>query len=289
MKNYYKILRIPLLSSEEMVKDAYRKLAKQYHPDKNHGVEFFNIYFAEIKEAYDFLMNQEDKAKYDDIIRVNPELIEETALTISDKSELQFKQNDGNRHFQLKISYKTISLVFFILFTLAIVIYRTKGLDYFSNSKIKNAKNNTTLDSIIDKDLNQKSAPKSVDSHINDKEIQEINLKYQPTTVVKEKEISKSKASSANYCEKITAEVNGDELNIINKNKFTVFRVEVEITRLFNRNNHYDPNNHYGSASSMPRFESEFKTYFEVQPGVNWKMSGDRDLFSAKVLSCELN
>ena len=288
MKNYYKTLRIPLLSPAEDVKEAYRKLAMQYHPDKNHGVEFFNLYFAEIKEAYDFLMNHEDKEKYDNIIRANPELLDVTTLTIANKEELQLKKTTQNIHLKLNSSYKTMSLVIFILFVLAIIFYRGKVLNHFFTPEIKNV-NDTTLGATIDKGLVNNTSQRYQDSLIKDKEIQEKKLKPLAVTNVQEKEIVKPKLRSVNYCEKITAEVNGDELNLINKNKFVVFRVEVEITRLYNRNNTYDPSNHYGSVSNMPRFETEYKTFFNVQPGVTWIMSGDRDLSYAKVLSCELN
>ena len=80
MKNYYKILRLEPFSSIEKVKSAYRDLALKYHPDHNNNGVFYNEYFLDIKEAYEFLSNPQNKEKYDAIWRENPEYIEVTDL-----------------------------------------------------------------------------------------------------------------------------------------------------------------------------------------------------------------
>lgn len=62
MKNYYEILGVSQESSEEEIKKAYRKLAVEYHPDKNpQGKEKFQ----EINEAYENLGNSEKRKQYD--------------------------------------------------------------------------------------------------------------------------------------------------------------------------------------------------------------------------------
>lgn len=88
MKDYYKILRIEKFSSSEEIKLAYYTLAKQYHPDKNqNNKEFYSTYFREIKEAYEFLNVLDNKLKYDDICRFNPEMIETNSLVSQLKYE----------------------------------------------------------------------------------------------------------------------------------------------------------------------------------------------------------
>lgn len=65
-KNYYKILGLDSSrASEEDIKVAYRRLAKQYHPDINQGNEIASERFKDINEAYQVLGNEESKRKYD--------------------------------------------------------------------------------------------------------------------------------------------------------------------------------------------------------------------------------
>jgi DnaJ-class molecular chaperone len=65
-KDYYKILGVPRNASEQDIKKAYRKLAMQYHPDRNPGKEeWANEKFKEINEAYGVLGDPEKKSQYD--------------------------------------------------------------------------------------------------------------------------------------------------------------------------------------------------------------------------------
>ena len=65
-KDYYKILGVPRNASDDDIKKAYRKLAMQYHPDRNHGKEqWANEKFKEINEAYGVLGNPERRKQYD--------------------------------------------------------------------------------------------------------------------------------------------------------------------------------------------------------------------------------
>lgn len=61
MKDYYKILGIPKDASEKEIKEAYRRLAHKYHPDKGGDPEKFK----EINEAYRILSDKEKRAQYD--------------------------------------------------------------------------------------------------------------------------------------------------------------------------------------------------------------------------------
>jgi DnaJ-class molecular chaperone len=65
-KDYYSILGVPKNASEDDIKKAYRKLAMQFHPDKNPGKEAWaNEKFKEINEAYGVLGNAEKRQQYD--------------------------------------------------------------------------------------------------------------------------------------------------------------------------------------------------------------------------------
>ena len=65
-KDYYQLLGVPRNASDEEIKKAYRKLAMQYHPDRNPGKEdWANQKFKEINEAYGVLGDQEKRNQYD--------------------------------------------------------------------------------------------------------------------------------------------------------------------------------------------------------------------------------
>ncbi|OAY73691.1 DnaJ protein ERDJ3B, partial [Ananas comosus] len=64
-KSYYEVLGVSKGASEEQIKRAYRKLALQYHPDKNPGNEEANKKFADINNAYEVLADQEKRKIYD--------------------------------------------------------------------------------------------------------------------------------------------------------------------------------------------------------------------------------
>lgn len=64
-KDYYAILGVTADASRETIKAAYRKLAKQYHPDKNPGNAAAEDIFKEINEAHEVLCNETLRNEYD--------------------------------------------------------------------------------------------------------------------------------------------------------------------------------------------------------------------------------
>ena len=62
---YYEILSISREASGGEIKKAYKKLALQYHPDKNPGDEEAVARFKEAAEAYDVLGDPEKRSRYD--------------------------------------------------------------------------------------------------------------------------------------------------------------------------------------------------------------------------------
>ena len=65
MKNYYEILGLKEDCSQEEVKKSYRKLAVQYHPDKNPDNKEAEEKFKEISEANDVLSDSNKRSQYD--------------------------------------------------------------------------------------------------------------------------------------------------------------------------------------------------------------------------------
>ena len=64
-RDYYQVLGVAREASEEDLKKAYRKLAMQYHPDRNQGDKGAEAKFKELNEAYDILKDAEKRAAYD--------------------------------------------------------------------------------------------------------------------------------------------------------------------------------------------------------------------------------
>ncbi|MFP3853288.1 MAG: DnaJ C-terminal domain-containing protein [Anaerolineales bacterium] len=66
-KDYYKILGVDRDADQQEIKRAYRKLALQYHPDKNPDDSSAEERFKEINEAYEVLGDADKRAKYDQL------------------------------------------------------------------------------------------------------------------------------------------------------------------------------------------------------------------------------
>src|ERR671939_485276 len=62
--DYYKVLGVDRKASQDDIKKAYRKLARQYHPDTNKSAGAEER-FKEVSEAYDVLGDPEKRKKYD--------------------------------------------------------------------------------------------------------------------------------------------------------------------------------------------------------------------------------
>jgi DnaJ-class molecular chaperone len=65
MKDLYKVLGVSKNASQDEIKKAYRKQAKQYHPDLNPGNKEAEQKFKDISQAYDILADAEKRKKYD--------------------------------------------------------------------------------------------------------------------------------------------------------------------------------------------------------------------------------
>ena len=69
--NYYEILKIPTNASKQQIKNSYKKLVKQYHPDLYVGDKnFAEQKIKQINEAYEVLSTPEKKLQYDEYLKI---------------------------------------------------------------------------------------------------------------------------------------------------------------------------------------------------------------------------
>ena len=64
-RDYYEVLGVGKTASDDEIKSAFRRMAKQYHPDLHPNDKEAEAKFKEVNEAYEVLSNADKRAKYD--------------------------------------------------------------------------------------------------------------------------------------------------------------------------------------------------------------------------------
>ncbi|MFI5264701.1 MAG: J domain-containing protein, partial [Candidatus Kapaibacterium sp.] len=93
MKDYYSILGIPRYASEQTIKEAYRRLAKRWHPDANGGDENAQRMMQDLNRAKEVLFESDTRAEYRRVLEMQDALSAENIERLRKKwSEKRFRE-----------------------------------------------------------------------------------------------------------------------------------------------------------------------------------------------------
>lgn len=93
MKDYYSILGIPRYSSEQTIKEAYRRMAKRWHPDANNGDENAQRMMQDLNRAKEVLFEADTRDEYRRVLEMQDVLTAENIQKLRKRwSEKRFQQ-----------------------------------------------------------------------------------------------------------------------------------------------------------------------------------------------------
>ena len=100
MEDYYSILEINKNANLTEIKKSYRKLALQYHPDRNKAANASRL-FIRINTAYEILINVEKRAEYDRLLIKKPNIDNKSTkreTTYSEEFKEQYTSKNAERY-----------------------------------------------------------------------------------------------------------------------------------------------------------------------------------------------
>ena len=160
-KDYYEVLEISKNASDEVIKNAYRALAKKYHPDSSKdSSEDVEKKMRQINEAYEILSNKEKRAIYDEELRLEKQ---KDNSSLNNNSEIdnsmvqKFTSKDienedsEEKGFWSRLSQKQkIALISAITFFVVIIITYIIVILSIDSSKLKNDETTKTEENKYD-------------------------------------------------------------------------------------------------------------------------------------------
>ncbi len=189
-KDYYELLEISREASDEVVKNAYRALAKKYHPDINNvDDEVVQEKIRQINIAYEVLSNPEKRKQYD-------EQLQETENEYVEKVEEQLEEEDIDETLSPKKKKMVIIFVIVIVFvfislsTFLVVSILNNPVDLNKESSIQKQEENVervNKDSKKD-DNDSKFTEKVIESYDKD-EVNDNNSSSYTDQVIKNEEL----------------------------------------------------------------------------------------------------
>ncbi len=135
MVNYYQILGIPISATQAEIKAAFKRLAMEYHPDRNPGNKEAEEKFKEINEAYHTLSDSLKKSRYDILMQFAKPI--ETDWELEQKRRFQVWQQAQQKRYTFNGEYFKIQglafLVFIVIAGFCFAILHSA--DYFMEQK----------------------------------------------------------------------------------------------------------------------------------------------------------
>ncbi len=163
--NYYQILKVSENASQQEIRDSYKKLIKQYHPDIYKGdYEYAEKITKELNDAYAILSNEENRKEYDALLhplteynynssyqQQNIEYDEPLKPSIEDIMKEKIYNIVDEKTSKMNRKSKILLVILVILFALLLTALAIN--DYIKIIKIstesENMHNNTVVENII--------------------------------------------------------------------------------------------------------------------------------------------
>lgn len=123
MNDFYQVLGVPKRASKEEINDAFRKLAVEYHPDRNKDDEA-TARFAEASEAYSVLSDNWKRRLYD---ALGPEKYDDPREVLF----YRLNQEAANREVEREYDAHTSAMQYDAAYSTGILVFFLLVLDFF--------------------------------------------------------------------------------------------------------------------------------------------------------------
>ncbi len=189
--NYYNLLNLPKSASHQQIKNSYKKLVKQYHPDLYVGdKEFAEQKIKEINEAYSILSNAKKRSQYDEYLKSleysstvpYSNSSSDSANTTNNTSSYSGSENiltkfiteklnklDKKRQLQIFVLFLVIILALFLINLIQVQYYLTNQNENSSDTRnVFNTTANTSGDFLETNTLYTEENLKTLDDLFNE-------------------------------------------------------------------------------------------------------------------------